>query len=653
MRRTAFIILGTTAAVVALLLIGAAIAIKTLDPNRFVGPLASRIKAATGRELSVHGPIEYKLSLTPKVVLPDVAFENAPWSKTRQMLTAKRVEARVALLPLLSRRFDVIDFILVEPVITLETDASGRGNWEFGPPATNTRASPSTAPTSASPTAFGIGNFEIRQGTLTYRDGASGKLTSASIERMSMRARDMSAPIAVDFRGTIDDVPVAVAGDLGPPSQWLAQQWPYPLALKGQVNGTDARLSTKLAKAGATTTLDDVDIRYGKIAATGRIRSTTEAGKTRYAIELDVPSLALADIPQLPQRADPATAPASAPPAGKQWIIADTPLPLGALGAIQGEGTLSIGELTLRSGQVLSRVTTQFSSRDALVDAKFAAESILGGSLRGEAQIDGRRRDAPVIRVQANAQGLDLPKLAAAAGITREIRGGKVRVSVDINGHGITPHGVASTMSGTIVVVSGPATLGRATTQGESAVSQVAGALDPFRSVDTATELRCAVFRLPLNNGVAQVDRSIAIETGKIDGSASGTVDFRDETLDLSVQPQVRAGVAFDVSQLAGLVRIRGRFDKPGVAIDAAQSAQLIAKLGVLGAKGGGLAELGRALVSPQGESAGSPCAIAERGSASRANAPATTAQPRSTDTGLQKALPKDIGNALGKLLGR
>jgi len=655
MRRTVVIILGATAAVVALLLIGAAIAVKTLDPNRLVAPLAARIKAATGRELSVHGPIEYKLSLTPKVVLPDVAFENAPWSKTRQMLTAKRVEAQVALLPLLSRRFEVIDFILVEPVITLETDASGRGNWEFGTPASALgTSSSSTVSTPATPTAFGIGNFEIRQGKLTYRDGASGKLTSASVERMSMRARDMSAPIAVDFRGTIDDVPVAVAGDLGPPSQWLAQRWPYPLALKGQVNGTDAKLSTKLAKSGAVTTLDEVDIRYGKIAASGRIRSTDEAGATRYAIELNVPSLAIADLPPLPERAtQPAPATAPAPPAGKQWTIPDTPLPLGALGAIQGEGTLSIGELTLRSGQVLSHVTTQFSSRDAVVDAKFAAEAILGGSLQGGAQIDGRRSDAPAIRVQANAQGLDLPKLAAAAGVTREIRGGKVRVSVDINGHGSTPRRVASTMSGTIAVVAGPATLGRAATQGESAVSQVAGALDPFRSVDSVTELRCAVFRLPLANGVAHVDRSIAIETGKIDGSASGTVDFRDETLDLSVQPQVRAGVKFDVSQLAGLVRIRGRFDKPAVAIDAAQSAQLIAKLGALGAKGGGLAELGRALIAPQGESTGSACAIAERGSTSRAGAPATTAQPRSTDTGLQNALPKDIGNALGRLLGR
>ena len=188
------------------------------------------------------------------------------------------------------------------------------------------------------------------------------------------------------------------------------------------------------------------------------------------------------------------------------------------------------------------------------------------------------------MRLQANAQDLDLPKLAAAAGVTRDIRGGKVRASIDVNGRGTTPHRVASTMSGTIVVVSGPATLVRATTQGESALAQIAGALDPFSTVDAATELRCAVFRLPLTDGVAHVDRSIAIETGKIDASASGTLDFRDETLDFSVQPQIREGVKFDVSQFAGLVRIRGRFDKPAVAIDAAQSAQMIAKLGMLGA---------------------------------------------------------------------
>jgi uncharacterized protein involved in outer membrane biogenesis len=647
MRRTVLVILGAAAGLVALVLIGVAIAVATIDPNRFVAPLAARVKAQTGRTLTVEGPVEFKLSLQPKIVLPGVAFENAAWSKPREMITAKRIEAQIALLPLLSRRFEVIEFTLIEPVITLETDANGRGNWEF---ASATAPDVTGVSASGGATAIGIGNFEIRQGTLTYRNGATGKSTLATIERMTMHARDMSAPVAVDFRGRIDDVAVALNGDLGPPEQWLAQKWPYPLALKGQVDGTDVKLTTKLAKAGTTTTYDDIAVSFGGIAATGRVRSTSEGTKTRYAVELVVPSLALADLPTKPTSLPPAASGAPPAPPAAHWIVPDTPLPLGALAAIDGEGSISIGELKLRDGRLVSRVTAQFSSHDAVVDLKLGAESLFGGSMRGNVRVDGRRADGPGVHVQVEAQDLDLPKLAAAAGIKREIRGGKVRASLDVNGRGTTPHRVASTMSGTITLVSGPATLARSTVQEESAVSQIAGALDPFRTVDAATELRCAVFRLPLTDGIARVDRSIAIETGKIGGSASGTLNFRDETLDLSVLPQIRQGVSVDVSQFASLVRIRGRFDKPSVAIDAAQSAQMIAKLGMLGAKGGGLEALGRALIAPGGgDAAAAPCAVALGGKAPREATPARKTDDRGQDLGL----PKDVGKALGKLLGR
>ena len=647
MPRAVWIILGGAGGLVALLLIGVAIAVATLDPNRFVAPIAARVKAETGRTLAVQGPVEFKLSLEPKVVLPGVTFENAPWSKTRDMLSAKRIEAQIALLPLLSRRFDVVQFTLVEPVITLETDASGRGNWELGS-ATPGASGPAPAGADASGAAFGIGNFEIRDGTLTYRNGATGKVTRASIERMTLRARDMQAPVAVDFRGKVDDVPIALSGDLGAPDKWLRQQWPYPVALKGDVDGKSTKIEAKIARSGTTTSVDDLDVAYGPLAGKGSVRIVNEAARTRYVIALTVPLLALADL-AAPVAAKGAPAVAKPAPAeASRWIIPDTPLPLAALAAIDGEGTLAIGELKLRDGQRLQQVATQFNARDAAVDLKFSAASILGGSARGEVRVDGQRADAPAVHFVLDAQNLDLPALAAAAGIKREIRGGKVRASVDVNGRGTTPHRVASTMSGSILVVSGPATLGRSTVQEESALSQIAGAMDPFRSVDTATELRCAVFRLPLANGVAHVDRSIAIETGKIAASASGTLDFRDETLDLSVKPQIREGIKIDVSQFASLVRIRGRFDKPGVAIDAAESAKTLAALGVLGASGGGVAAIGRALIAPSSESA-APCTVALSGKApAREAAPAARSEPQK-DLGL----PKDVGKALGNLFRR
>lgn len=659
MRRTVLLILGAAGGLVALLLIAVAIAVATVDPNRFVAPLAARVKAETGRTLAIGGPVDISVSLEPKIVLPDVSFGNAPWSKTPQMLTAKRVEAQIALLPLLSRRFEVTRFTLVEPTITLETDAAGRGNWEFSTSSAPS-AQASTEPAAAG-AAFGVGNLEIQRGTLTYRNGASGKITVAAIDRFSLRARDLASPAAVDFRGRVDDVPVTLEGELGPPSQWLAQQWPYPLALKGEVDGQKLRMTTKIAKAGTTTTLDDLALDYGPIAAKGRVQSTTQGAKTRYAFALDIPVLSLAALQGAKAAAKPsagpskaaesANAPAQSAP-DNRFIVPDTPLPLGVLGAFDGEGTLAIGTLELKNGQKITGVTAKVASANAKTDLDFAAKAMLGGSLTGQVDIDVRRTDSPAVRLQLAAQELDLPKLAAAAGIQRDIRGGKVRANVDISGRGTTPHAVASTMSGTILVVMGPATLARASTQEQSAASQVAAALDPFRSVDAATELRCAVVRLPLANGVASVDRSIALETAKIAASASGTLDFRNETLDLSVKPQIREGIKVDVSQFAGLVRIRGSFAKPAVAIDAAQTAQMIAKLGILGAQGGGIEALGRALIAPAGE-ASSPCAIAQSGKAPREAAPAPRDRQASPDAGLPKDVGREVGKALGKLFGR
>ena len=77
MRRTALLILGAAGGLVALLLIAVAIVVATVDPNRFVAPLATRVKAETGRTLAIGGPVDFSVSLEPKIVLPDVSFGNA------------------------------------------------------------------------------------------------------------------------------------------------------------------------------------------------------------------------------------------------------------------------------------------------------------------------------------------------------------------------------------------------------------------------------------------------------------------------------------------------------------------------------------------------------------------------------------------------
>src|SRR5207247_9718678 len=101
MRRTALIILAAAGGVIALILIAAAIAVATVDLHTLIGPVQARVKAATGRDLAINGPIDLKLSLEPKIVFNDVTFGNISESKIAEMVRAKRIELQVALFPLL------------------------------------------------------------------------------------------------------------------------------------------------------------------------------------------------------------------------------------------------------------------------------------------------------------------------------------------------------------------------------------------------------------------------------------------------------------------------------------------------------------------------------------------------------------------------
>ena len=145
--RTAGKIVAGIVAVVVVTAIGVVVLVSTVDLDALIGPVKDRVKAATGRDLTVNGGARVALSLEPKVVLRDVALSNAPWGTAKTMLSAERAEVELALLPLLSRRFEIKEVTLVAPVIALETSATGQKNWEIGsaaPPAPGSTALPSS-----------------------------------------------------------------------------------------------------------------------------------------------------------------------------------------------------------------------------------------------------------------------------------------------------------------------------------------------------------------------------------------------------------------------------------------------------------------------------------------------------------------------------
>jgi uncharacterized protein involved in outer membrane biogenesis len=602
-------------------------------------PIQKRVKDATGRDLIIRGGIDFKLSLEPELLIDDVSLSNAPGAKSAQMLTAKRVEAQVKLLPLLQRRFEIVRFKLIDPVIALETDAAGKGNWEFSGSAGAGGGGPSPA---GSINAFAIGDLAIEHGTASFRDGESGKTTTITIDALSLHSRDAESPVSARFRGTVGDLAIAMEGDLGPLQALAQRRWPYPVTLKGDVNGQSASVKTNVRVEGKTVNFEDLQVGTGNSTIEGKLALTPGAPRSKSTFKLAAKTFNWGDLPFARKLA----ATAQSAVSHEKFVFKDVPLDFAALQAFDADGDVNIGTLLLPEGRRLDNVQVQFTLRNGRLDAPALQASAFGGTVHGRVLIDAAQVHNPALTLHLEAKALDAGALLAIVGVKREVRGGKTEVTLDIAAHGESPRQWARGASGSAIVVVGPATLIHTKLDLESPLNQLADAVNPFHRVDPSTELQCAVGRLPLKDGIAQIDRSIALETKKFGASVSGTLNFRDETLELSIKPQIREGVTIEIPRVASLVHFQGPFRSPAIRVDAVGSATAVAKAGAA-FYSGGLSIVGESILSAATRGGPGPCQTA-LGQGKVAHDP--VAQPsRSSTPASQPTIEKALQGIFGR----
>jgi uncharacterized protein involved in outer membrane biogenesis len=632
-------ILAIAGGALLLVLAGVAAVLATLDLNQFVAPVLARIKAVTGREVTVGGDVRFRFGLRPRIVADDVRLANAPWAKGPYLVTAKHLEMQVALLPLVRGQFELVRLNVVEPVITLETAADGRNNWDLGS-APRTAA---PAAVEAKPGAFALGDLEVNRGELTYRDAAGGAETRVTIDEFSLRAPDRQSQVKTEFKGTVDGTVVSLSGNVGPIATLLDRGTPYPVSLKGEVADRKTAVAFTMNRDDKGVALEGIDAAFGSSNVKGKVDVRDAGRKSTWTVNLTSTSLDLEELTS--SRATPATAKPAAPGAGTSHLVfSDAPVSFEALRGRDAHGEIAIDRLILSGGHKVERIRARFSLTDGKVDAPAVQAAGYGGTITGSVSVDATRGKPPAIALKLDGRELDLAALLAAAGLAREVRGGKTSVTIDVTMRGESPHQWMSGIGGRAQAVVGPATLVNTKLDPGLTFDRLAEAVNPFRAVKPSTELTCAVVRLPLVGGVAQVDRSIALETKEIDVSMSGTLDFRNETLDLSIRPRVRQGIPIEIPQIAELVRFTGPFAAPTVSVDAVASAAAIARVGAaIGT--GGLSVLGETLLAGASSGAGA-CEVAlGKGGTAAAAAPATSGASPNPIQG--------IGNALKGLFQR
>jgi uncharacterized protein involved in outer membrane biogenesis len=245
--------------VVVIAVVAVALLAVTFDPNTQKARIVDAVRRATGRDLVLAGPLRLSLGLVPTLQAEDAALANRPGGSRPQMATVARVEARVALLPLLSRRIEIESVTLDRPDILLETDARGVGNWQFQRPA----APPGTGPATPSHahTAVELHSLIVEQGRVTWRDGATGRVTTIDLPHAELTLGD--GPTRVLAEAQTGGATLHLDGMVGSQDQLTgAVPGPWPVKLS-------------LVAAGATLALDgtatlplSVQSYHGRVDAT-------------------------------------------------------------------------------------------------------------------------------------------------------------------------------------------------------------------------------------------------------------------------------------------------------------------------------------------------------------------------------------------------
>ena len=200
-----------------------------VDVQKYKPEIEKQVTKATGRPFTIGG--ELRLSLFPwaGLAFSDLHLGNPPGYKEQDLLSVRSFDARIKLIPLLSKDIQIQRFVIDAPKVVLEKSKEGRGNWEgIGKPTEGAGLKPSDERVKAQQKeshvalpikGLKVGEFAITNGSILYIDHALG--TRREISNMSLRLMEFSLdqPIRFAISAHMDGKPLSLEGQMGPLGQ--------------------------------------------------------------------------------------------------------------------------------------------------------------------------------------------------------------------------------------------------------------------------------------------------------------------------------------------------------------------------------------------------------------------------------------------------
>ncbi|OLF72184.1 hypothetical protein AWH62_10055 [Maricaulis sp. W15] len=583
-------------------------------------PVETAARDALNREVSLAGDISLQVFPRLEIRASDVSIANAEGFGDDAFAEMREMRVGVRLIPLLSRRVEITEFVLVEPTIRLAQNRSGN-NWTFTPADS---ATPTPAPSGdgfvrregALPIEASFGDVRIENGAIYFADGNQSRAITGLDLSVALPSLDTETRLtgalnadgeSLDFSATLGSIrdffegretPVALTlggnlADLSFDGRILEGE---AIAYEGRIDTTIPSVRALAAFAGAPLPAGDNLERFRTVGqltgAPGQVRLAAStlaldaiAGSADINVNLagDKPSLTgsltLAELDVNPYL--PATSTPPAPTTGggiPPW--SDAPIDLAGLGIVDADLRLTVGRLVFQDIEVTD-ARLRVELRNSRLEATLENISLYEGQGRATV-VANNRGNRPSYSLTASLDSLDAGSfLEAAAGFDKLLGTGAMTLDLSASGNSqaaimnsLGGSGDFSFADGAIVGINIAQTIrnvsqlvGGSGTSGDAEDEEAASTGE-----QQATDFSSLTGSFSITNGrISQQDLLMLSPLLRVEGA--GDVNLAGQSLDYRLQPRAVASIQGqggerDLRGITVPIRLRGGFNNVSVGVD-------------------------------------------------------------------------------------
>lgn len=584
------------------------------DYNSLKPRLVQEVQERTGRELIIHGDISFAPGLSPILQVEDVSLSNAGWSQEPFMVQVRRFELQVSLWSLLRREVNVRRLILDQPHFILETDSQGRSNLDLTPveaDASKDGSIPETGQDLVFPGIttthvlfrdarleirnhgldsrwiFQVDQFETRSSSRDFQDiylemsinglpvkarGTCGSLTAILDPEVSWMAdlKVMAAETEFVVQGRLQDVLELTGVELEIMAQ--ARDISHLSGFFEAVSFLSGPFSLTASLVSSQKNVLDVsglDVSLGQSHMQGRF--AVDLNTDRPSVQAVFHSRTLDMSPFMTHRQ-------GAAGQSGQKLFSPAPLPVDILKKIDLDLDLRVEELVLPS-----LVLADFEMIASLDNGSLnisEAKAVSGPGIMTAGFTFNAGSQLPDIHLNARLSGWDLASTFEA--LDHDFfQEALVDADIDLYGHGRSVAEIMAGLNGRVQAGLGPSVLKNSSIEGLGADlrANLFRLFNPAEDRGSVTVINCGVLLIESRQGLAEVE-ALILDTARMTVRGRGSIDLRDETLDIGLQPRPKEGLdtglfgkwSLSLSELARALRVSGTLAQPRLAVDPGRS---------------------------------------------------------------------------------